>query len=213
MAHRTLSGAPGQAPLDLATLGFLLGALRYNSADYPVCTGHVRWANGATTTWHQWSSAESEQWWIVCGRSQNREVRACGTGLSGATTGHSFQQSSRSKPQWACWRGAHRTVNSVCPVRHRTVRCAHRQQIQPMTRKWLEAINTPNHLLQWHPSFSKVPIQYKSNSIHSKTHSKDQILSKSQNQLNHLVTWEREFCVHLLLLLPGLLSPSPFLFS
>jgi hypothetical protein len=40
--------------------------------------------------------------------------------------------------------------------------------------------------------FSEIPIQYKSNNIHSKTHSKDQILSKSQNQLNRLVTWERE---------------------
>jgi hypothetical protein len=36
--------------------------------------------------------------------------------------------------------------------------------------------------------FSEVPIQYKSNNIHSKTHSKDQILSKSQNQLNHCNT-------------------------
>jgi hypothetical protein len=64
-----------------------------------------------------------------------------------------FQWSSRSKPQWACWRGTHRTVNSVCPVHHRTVRCAHRQQKQPTARKCLEAINTPNHLIHWHPSF------------------------------------------------------------
>jgi hypothetical protein len=34
-------------------------------------------------------------------------------------------------------------VNSVCPVHHQTVRCAHRQQKQPTARKWLEAINTP----------------------------------------------------------------------
>jgi hypothetical protein len=33
VAHRTLFGAPGQAPNVLATLGFLLGALRYNSPD------------------------------------------------------------------------------------------------------------------------------------------------------------------------------------
>jgi hypothetical protein len=52
----------------------------------------------------------------------------------------------------------------------------------------LEAINTPP---QPPPSmaskFSEVHIQYKSNSIHSKTHSKDQILSKRPNQLNSLV--------------------------
>jgi hypothetical protein len=33
-------------------------------------------------------------------------------------------------------------VNSICPVHLWTVRCAHRQQKQPTTRKWLEAINT-----------------------------------------------------------------------
>jgi hypothetical protein len=38
-------------------------------------------------------------------------------------------------------------------VRHRTIRCAHCQQKQPTTRMWLEAINTPNHLRQWHLSF------------------------------------------------------------
>jgi hypothetical protein len=45
---------------------------------------------------------------------------------------------------------------------------------------------------------SKTPtllIQYKSKTIHSKTQSKDQILSKLQNQLKYLVTWERVFCV------------------
>jgi hypothetical protein len=36
--------------------------------------------------------------------------------------------------------------------------------------------------------FSELHIQYKRKSIYSKTHSKDQILSKPQNQLNCLVT-------------------------
>jgi hypothetical protein len=36
--------------------------------------------------------------------------------------------------------------------------------------------------------FSELHNQYKSKSIHSKTHKKDQILSKPQNQLNCLVT-------------------------
>jgi hypothetical protein len=43
--------------------------------------------------------------------------------------------------------------------------------------------------------FSELHIQYKSKSIHSKTHPKDQILSKPQNQLNCLVTLERVFSV------------------
>jgi hypothetical protein len=36
MAHQTVSDAPDRAALKLATLGFLLGALRYNSLDCPV---------------------------------------------------------------------------------------------------------------------------------------------------------------------------------
>jgi hypothetical protein len=30
------------------------------------------------------------------------------------------------------------------------------QQTQPTARKWLEAINTPNHLLHWHPSILNI---------------------------------------------------------
>ena len=56
MVHRTVSGAPGRATLEQLTLGFLWGMLRYDSLDCPVCTGHVRWANGATATGRQWSS-------------------------------------------------------------------------------------------------------------------------------------------------------------
>jgi hypothetical protein len=39
VAHRTVFDAPGLQPSEQATLGFLLGALRYNSPDCPVCTG------------------------------------------------------------------------------------------------------------------------------------------------------------------------------
>jgi hypothetical protein len=42
VAHRTLSGALGRAPLKQATLGFFHGTLPYNSPGCPVCTGHVR---------------------------------------------------------------------------------------------------------------------------------------------------------------------------
>jgi hypothetical protein len=34
--HQTVSGAPGRAPIEHATLGFSQGALHYNSPDYPV---------------------------------------------------------------------------------------------------------------------------------------------------------------------------------
>jgi hypothetical protein len=177
-----------------------------------VCTWHVWWANGATVTCRQRSTVK-----VNSSEQCAAEVRAqksvrCGTGLSGAATGQRLPTVNRSKPQWACLCGAHRTVNGTCLVRHRTVRCAHQQQTQPTARKWLEAVNTPQPPPLMVSKFSEVHIQYKSKSIHSKTHSKDQILSKSQNQLNCLVTWERVFCVLLLLLLLGLLSSSPLLF-
>jgi hypothetical protein len=44
-------------------------------------------------------------------------------------------------------------------------------------RKWLVAINTPNHLLQWHPSILNSTFHCKSKAKHSKTHSKHSIHS------------------------------------
>jgi hypothetical protein len=70
------------------------------------------------------------------------------------------------------------------------------------------AINTPQPPPFKSSKFSELNIQYKSKRIHSKTQSIDQNLSKPPNQLNCLVTWERVFCVLLLLLLLGLISPS-----
>jgi hypothetical protein len=88
--HRTLSGAPGPRPSEQATLGFLLGALHYNSPDCPVCTKYVQWASGATTTARQQSTAK-----VNIDEQCTTEVRAakwevtryvqCGIGLSGAT--------------------------------------------------------------------------------------------------------------------------------
>jgi hypothetical protein len=60
-------------------------------------------------------------------------------------------------------------VNSDCPVRHRTVRCTHRQQPFPTARKWLGAINTPPPPHSLASKFSEDHIQYKSSSTHSKT--------------------------------------------
>jgi hypothetical protein len=115
---------------------------------------------------------------------------------------------------------AHRTMNSTCPVRHRTVRwprlselqrsnpngwvtwlahrtvrCAHRQQPNP--NGWfggwgykypqpppLQGIQVFNHC-----------IQYKSSRLHSKTQTRDQILSQVQNHSKYLVASEREIFV------------------
>jgi hypothetical protein len=39
VGHRTLSGASSLGTNEPATIGYSPGALRYNSPDYPVCTG------------------------------------------------------------------------------------------------------------------------------------------------------------------------------
>jgi hypothetical protein len=112
---------------------------------------------------------------------------------------------------------AHRTVNSDCPVHHqtirwsqlselqrsnpngwvtwlthRTVRCAHRQTSSPTAILVVGAINTPpTTTLQGIQVFSHC-IQYKSSRLHSKTQTRDQILSQVRNHSKQLVTSERE---------------------
>ena len=115
---------------------------------------------------------------------------------------------------------AHRTVNSTCPVRHRTVRwprlselqrsnpngwvtwlahrtvwCAHRQQPSPTTVLVVGAINTPQPPPFKASKFLSHCIQYKSSRLHSKTQTRDQILSKVQDHSKQLVTSEREIFV------------------
>jgi hypothetical protein len=52
---------------------------------------------------------------------------------------------------WVTWRHI-----GQCPVAHRTVRCAHRQQPSPTAIWWLRAINTPNHHNTNHPSILNI---------------------------------------------------------
>jgi hypothetical protein len=54
------------------------------------------------------------------------------------------------------------------------------------------AINTPNHHHFKASKFLAICIQYKSSRLHSKTQTRDQILSQVQNHSKHLVTSERE---------------------
>jgi hypothetical protein len=51
---------------------------------------------------------------------------------------------------WVTWRRTRQ-----CPVAHRTVRCALRQQPSPTACWWLRAISTPNHHNSKHPSLLK----------------------------------------------------------
>jgi hypothetical protein len=92
---------------------------------------------------------------------------------------------------------AHQTVNSDCPVHHRTVRwpscqklqrsepnglvtwlahrtvrCAIRHQPPPTVLLVVGAINTPNHHTSRHPSFQPSNLIQELYSLHSKTQSK-----------------------------------------
>jgi hypothetical protein len=114
---------------------------------------------------------------------------------------------------------AHRTVNSVCPVHHQTVRWPRRQKLQrlgdvagaPDSVRWrtgqsgapcdsslhqtaslvVGAINIPNHPPFMASKFSHIPTPYKSYSIQYKTLQRNQILSQVQRQLQSIVTSER----------------------
>jgi hypothetical protein len=59
-----------------------LESLRYNSSDCPVCTGHVRWANGATVNCAQRSTVMSDEQWTMR-KSEVKATKSEHTGLSG----------------------------------------------------------------------------------------------------------------------------------
>jgi hypothetical protein len=151
----------------------------------------------------------------VCQRSNgyNSTVDSNGN-LKSATVHGQFAQSQSRRQK------AHRIVNSDCPVHHRTVRwprllelqrsnpngwvtwlahrtvrCAPRQQPNP--HRWFGG---------WGYKYPQPPplqciqvfshcIQYKSSRLHSKTHTRDQILSQVRNHSKHLVSSEREIFV------------------
>jgi hypothetical protein len=100
----------------------------------------VRCTSGATAICAQRSTLQSEQW-----NSDVRAVSQRGTGLSGVPPDCPVpheDKASNGRPAPSpndrmTWR---RTGH--CPVAHRTVRCAHRQQPSPTATIWLMAINT-----------------------------------------------------------------------
>jgi hypothetical protein len=115
---------------------------------------------------------------------------------------------------------AHRTVNSDCPVHHRTVRwphpselqrsnpngwvtwlahrtvrCAHRQQPLPTTILVVGAINTPQPPHFKVSKFSAITFNTRALDFTPRHKSKDQILSKSLTHSKDLVACEREIFV------------------
>jgi hypothetical protein len=186
VAHQTLFGAQTAALAKWPLSGFRRAtplkiiALSGVPPDYPVSQrSNVNFANGRLR-WRR----NSEQ----C-RSQN--APDCPVPQEDRRLQRSTTPNPNGRLMW------HAPDSEQCSVRYttQTVRCTHRQQSQPTTRKWLEAINTP----QPPPFKTSKPatllIQYRSKEYTPKSQSKHSILSKLQNQIKCLVTWERVFCV------------------
>jgi hypothetical protein len=148
-------------------------SLRYNSSDCPVCQAEqFSPAQRSTSTvgWQREQCADS-----------SRRVRAAPEGtsdseqcLSGATPDCSVYQDVRAPTVKTVstltvgrrgWRTGH------CPVAHRTVRCAPRQQPTPMAILVVWAINTPNHHYSRHPSFSDISFNTRASAINTRHNS------------------------------------------
>jgi hypothetical protein len=134
--HRTVSGAPGKSDSELASFGF---PLRYNSPDMSGAHRTVRWASGATTTSRQRSTAGALNERQRAQKSEHARVahrtayRACPVHHRTARRAHKSELQRSEHNGLVTWL-AHRTVSGGapdCPVAHRTVRCAMRQQPPP----------------------------------------------------------------------------------
>jgi hypothetical protein len=88
---------------ELLSFGFLEKPLRYNSPNCPVWHRTVRCASRATAT-----------------MQRSTPMKTC---KSATVHGQCAQSESRRQK-------AHQTVNSACPVRHRTVRCPSLTKLQ-----------------------------------------------------------------------------------
>jgi hypothetical protein len=147
LAHRTVRCATGQCPVHQGASARTLhlrvsqAHLRYNSPDCPVAHRTVRCTSGATAICAQRSTLQSEQWISEC---QSRSKR--GTGLSGGAPDCPVPQEDKASNGRPARRPIRRMTwrrTGHCPVAHRTVRCALRQQTSPTARFWLVAIIPP----------------------------------------------------------------------
>jgi hypothetical protein len=108
----------------------------------------VRCASGATAIYAQRSTLMDEQYNTVSRQKSEQQVRGAPdypVPLEDEASNGRPAPSSNDKMTWQ--RTGH------CPVAHRTVRCAHRQQPSPTATIWLVAINTTptGHLKVWEP--------------------------------------------------------------
>jgi hypothetical protein len=106
------------------------------------------------------------------------------------------------------WRG---WCTGQCLVAHQTVWCAHRQQPFPNGCFGGWGYKYPQPPLFKASKFPAYCIKYKSSRLHSKTQTRDQILSKVQNHSKHLVTCEREIFVFIWVLVAWIAFFFPIL--
>jgi hypothetical protein len=142
--HRTVSGAPGRIDFKVFTFGFL----GRNSA---IIHQTIWCASGATTIYAQRSTLQSKQCNSDVRAEGQRGTEQSSVALDCAVAHEDKASNGRPAPspngRMTWWHTGH------CPVAHRTVRCAHRQQPSPTATIWLVAINTPptGHFKVWEP--------------------------------------------------------------
>jgi hypothetical protein len=142
VCHRTVSGAPGRIDLKLFSFGFL----RRSSA---IIHRTVRCTTGLSgVPAEQQLSARNGRLCKVNSANQMSEQTV--RGAPDCPVPHEDKASNgRPAPSsnvWMTWR-----LTGHCPVAHRTVQCAHRQQSSPAATIWLVAINTTptGHFKRW----------------------------------------------------------------
>jgi hypothetical protein len=179
VCHRTVSGAPGAIQAELHTFGFL----RQLSAIIHRTVRCAKRSNDSQRNDRLQRSADNVNSARTV-RSELEQRQKTHQTVTGAPRCQSSNGRNRQNPNdWVTW------------LPHRTVRCAHRQQPSPTAVFVVGAINTPKPSPFKASKFPAFCIQYKSSRLHSKTQTRDQILSQVQNHSKHLVTSEREIFV------------------
>jgi hypothetical protein len=154
LAHQTVWCATGQCPVhqgewaQTPQLRVSQAQLRYNSRDCPVRHRTIRCTSGATTIYVQRSTLTDEQCSTVPRQKSKQQVRGapdCPVPHEDKASNGRPAPSPNDKMTWRC--------TGHCPVVHRTVRCAHRQQPFPTATIWLVVINTTptGHFRVWEP--------------------------------------------------------------
>jgi hypothetical protein len=146
-----LSGVPPDSVRCTRVLQLELFTFRFPRRRSAIIHRTVRCTSGATTIYVQRSTMQSVQ----C-KSDVRADGQRGTGLSGVAPdcpvphedkAPNGRQAPRPNGKMTWRRTGH------CPVAHRTVRCALRQQTSPTASFWMVAINTTptGHFKEWEP--------------------------------------------------------------